>query len=47
MSATACFFQLERWPMTADEMAAVDPGIVDDVRSSVIETPADVPLPVT
>jgi oligopeptide transport system ATP-binding protein len=47
VSATACFFQLESWPMTADEMATVDPGIVDDVRRTVINAPADVPLPVT
>ncbi len=32
---TACYFPLERWPMTPDELATVDPAIVEGVRAEI------------
>jgi oligopeptide/dipeptide ABC transporter ATP-binding protein len=37
--ATACFFPLERWPLTADEMATVDGARVDGVRAELTLQP--------
>ena len=37
--STACFFPLERWPLTPEEMATVDGARVDGVRAELSREP--------
>jgi oligopeptide/dipeptide ABC transporter ATP-binding protein len=45
----ACFFPLERWPMTADEMMTVDPALVERRKHelAIRENGTDVPAAMT
>jgi oligopeptide transport system ATP-binding protein len=45
--ATACFFPLERWPLTADEMATVDSSTVAGVRAELGRQPDEAAVATT